>query len=52
MHGSSAFVERGSLCTNGERLVIDWGIESEAAIRGITWALGLVEEAIRTGNHP
>ena len=35
-----------------ERLVIDWGIESEAAIRGITWALGLVEEAIRTGNHP
>jgi AcrR family transcriptional regulator len=35
-----------------ERLVIDWGIESEDAIRGITWALGLVEEAIRTGNHP
>ena len=35
-----------------ERLVIDWGIESEDAIRGITWALGLVEEAIRAGNHP
>jgi AcrR family transcriptional regulator len=35
-----------------ERLVVDWGIESEDAIRGITWALGLVEEAIRTGNHP
>ena len=35
-----------------ERLVADWGIDSDDAIRGITWVLGLVEEAIRTGNHP
>lgn len=35
-----------------ERLVADWGIESQDAIRGITWVLGLVETAIRNDNRP
>jgi AcrR family transcriptional regulator len=35
-----------------ERLVADWGIESDDAIRGVTWVLGLVEEAIHAGRGP
>lgn len=29
-----------------ERMVADWGIEPGEAIRGVTWAIGLIEEAI------
>ena len=35
-----------------ERLVVDWQIESERAIRGITWVIELVEEAVRSGRGP
>ncbi len=35
-----------------ERLVADWDIEPDDAIRGVTWVLGLVEEAIRDGRRP
>jgi AcrR family transcriptional regulator len=35
-----------------ERLVADWGLGSEEAIRGVTWVMGLVEEAIRRGRRP
>jgi AcrR family transcriptional regulator len=35
-----------------ERLVVDWQIESERAIRGITWVIELVEEAVRRGRGP
>ena len=35
-----------------ERLVVDWGIESKQAIRGITWVIGLVERAVRKGRGP
>jgi AcrR family transcriptional regulator len=35
-----------------ERLVIDWAIDQEQAIRGIAWVIGLVEEAVRDGRGP
>jgi AcrR family transcriptional regulator len=35
-----------------ERLVIDWDLEPEQAIRGVTWVIGLVEEAIRRNRRP
>jgi len=35
-----------------ERLVADWGIEPDRAIRGITWVIELVEEAVRKGRGP
>ena len=35
-----------------ERLVVDWQIESDAAIRVIAWVIGLVEGAIRQGDRP
>jgi AcrR family transcriptional regulator len=35
-----------------ERLVVDWHLDREQAIRAINWAIELVEEAIRTGRRP
>ena len=35
-----------------ERLVVDWHLDREQAIRGITWVIGLIEEAIREGGRP
>lgn len=35
-----------------ERLVIDWHLGRDDAVRGIAWVIGLVEEAIRTGRRP
>lgn len=35
-----------------ERLVVDWQIDPERAIRGITWVIRLVEEAVRKGRGP
>ena len=35
-----------------ERLVVDWQIESDEAIRVIAWVIGLVEQAIRQGDRP
>ncbi len=35
-----------------ERLVADWRIDPERAIRGITWVIGLIEEAIKEGRVP
>ncbi len=35
-----------------ERLVADWGLEPGEAIRGVTWAMGLLEDAIREGRGP
>jgi AcrR family transcriptional regulator len=35
-----------------ERLVRDWNLDREEAIRGMTWALQLVETAIRDGARP
>jgi AcrR family transcriptional regulator len=35
-----------------ERLVADWGLDPEEAIRGVTWVMGLVEGAIRSGRRP
>ena len=35
-----------------ERLVVDWELDPEAAIKGITWVMGLVEDAIRGGCRP
>ncbi len=35
-----------------ERLVADWDLQPEQAIRGVTWVIGLVEEAIRNGRRP
>jgi AcrR family transcriptional regulator len=34
-----------------ERLVLDWQLEREEAIRAITWVTGLVEEAVREGRR-
>jgi AcrR family transcriptional regulator len=35
-----------------ERLVANWGLAPEQATRGVTWVIGLVEEAIRSGRRP
>jgi len=35
-----------------ERLVGDWQIDPREAIRGVTWVMGLVEDAIRRGEGP
>jgi AcrR family transcriptional regulator len=37
---------------NYERLVNDWQLDGEDAIRGIAWVIGLVEEAVREGRRP
>ena len=35
-----------------ERLVVDWEIDHRQAVRGISWVIGLVEEAVRDGRRP
>jgi AcrR family transcriptional regulator len=35
-----------------ERMVVDWELTSEDAIRGLTWTIGLVEQAVREGREP
>jgi AcrR family transcriptional regulator len=35
-----------------ERLVVDWQIDHERAVAGISWVIGLVEEAVRDGRGP
>lgn len=35
-----------------ERLVVGWGAEPAEAIAGVTWVIGLVEDAIRDGRRP
>jgi AcrR family transcriptional regulator len=35
-----------------ERLVADWELDPQDAIRGITWVIGLVENAIRDNQPP
>jgi hypothetical protein len=35
-----------------ERLVTDWELDREDAIRAITWVIGLVQDAIGRGVHP
>jgi len=35
-----------------ERLVADWELDPKEAIRGITWVIGLVQQAIRKGSPP
>jgi AcrR family transcriptional regulator len=35
-----------------ERLVSDWKMDREEAIRTVTWAIGLVVEAVRKGRRP
>lgn len=35
-----------------ERLAVDWQLPADQTIRTLTWAIGLVEEAIRDGRRP
>ena len=35
-----------------ERLVADWQLDRDQAIRGLTWVVRLVEEALRSGRRP
>jgi AcrR family transcriptional regulator len=35
-----------------ERLAADWGLDRDEAITGITWVIGLVEDAVRDGRAP
>jgi AcrR family transcriptional regulator len=35
-----------------ERLVADWGLDPQDAIAGVTWVIGLVEDAVRNGRRP
>jgi AcrR family transcriptional regulator len=35
-----------------ERLVVDWGLERGQAVDGLTWVVGLIEEAVRAGRAP
>jgi AcrR family transcriptional regulator len=35
-----------------ERLVADWGLDDEEAIRAMGWVIGLVTDAVRAGDRP
>ena len=35
-----------------ERMVVDWDVDPKEAIRGITWVIGLVQDAIARGEGP
>jgi len=35
-----------------ERMVVDWDVDAKEAIRGITWVIGLVQDAIARGDGP
>ncbi len=35
-----------------ERLVVDWGLEPDDAVRGVTWAIRLVADAISSERRP
>jgi AcrR family transcriptional regulator len=35
-----------------ERLVVDWHLDREDAIRGITWVIGLLQQAVSEGRRP
>jgi hypothetical protein len=35
-----------------ERLVTDWDMDREQAIRTVKWAIGLVQDAVRNGRAP
>jgi AcrR family transcriptional regulator len=35
-----------------ERLVVDWQLDHDEAVRGISWVLGLVEHAVAEGRRP
>lgn len=35
-----------------ERLVVDWQVDPERATKTLTWAIGLVEQAVREGRGP
>lgn len=35
-----------------ERLVLDWQLDRKQAIQGVTWVVGLIEEAVRKGRRP
>jgi AcrR family transcriptional regulator len=35
-----------------ERLAVDWQMDPEQAIRGVTWVIGLVEKAVDDGHGP
>ncbi|MGP0032488.1 MAG: TetR/AcrR family transcriptional regulator [Acidimicrobiales bacterium] len=35
-----------------ERLVVDWEVDHERAVEGISWVIGLVEQAVRDGRGP
>jgi AcrR family transcriptional regulator len=35
-----------------ERLAVDWELERDEAIAGITWVIGLIEDAVREGRAP
>jgi AcrR family transcriptional regulator len=35
-----------------ERLVVDWEIDHERAVKGMAWVIGLVEDAVRDGRGP
>ena len=37
---------------NYERLVGEWDLDAEQAIRGMTWVIELVAEAVRDGRRP
>ena len=38
--------------TTYERLVADWQFDPKEAIRGVTWVMGLIQDAIRRGRRP
>ena len=35
-----------------ERIVVDWDVDPKEAIRGITWVIGLLQDAIARGDGP
>ena len=35
-----------------ERLVADWDLDPKDAVKGVTWTIALIEDAIRQGRRP
>ena len=35
-----------------EHLAVDWELDQDEAVAGITWVIGLIEDAVRAGRAP
>jgi AcrR family transcriptional regulator len=51
-HSAAALLDVLWSVATYERLVSDWEMDPDRAIRTVTWAIGLVQDAVRAGRAP